>query len=84
METQAQAKGQFLLVKGKLESGNEGCRKTAGVQGMTFPCLDFLTLQLRPFQVILVRALLGSEPCCCTRNAAGAREGQTQPELTQG
>lgn len=54
METQAQAKGQFLLVKGKLESGNKGCRKTAGVQGMNFPCLDFLTLQLRPFQVILV------------------------------
>lgn len=29
MESQAQAKGQFLLGKGKLESGNKGC-KSAG------------------------------------------------------
>lgn len=49
-----QERGKFLLVEGKLENGNKGCRKQAERWAMALQSLDFFMLQLTPFHKMLV------------------------------
>lgn len=49
-----QARGKFLLVEGKLENRNKGCREQAEGWAMALQSLDFFMLQLTLFHKMLV------------------------------